>query len=64
MFLIIMKCGEISFEFFQELLIVLKAISNHLKECFILFPNTSKLVEKKKVSASFFQPICQCFKIR
>ena len=39
-----------------------KSYIKHSKECFIRYPNTSKLV-KKNSAVSFFQPISQCLDI-
>ena len=48
MILIIIKLGELLLQISPRIINSLKSYIKHSKECFLLFPNTSKLVKKKK----------------
>ena len=56
MILIIIKFWELLLRISQRIINTLRSYIKHLKECFLLFPDTSKLVKKRKGCASFFQP--------
>ena len=60
--LIIIKFSELLLWFSPRIISALRSFIQHLKECFIRYPNTSKLV-KRLGSASFFQPTSQCLDI-
>ena len=55
MILIIIKFGEVLLCFSPRIINALRSYIKHEEECFIRFPNTSKLVKKKLGRASFFQ---------
>ena len=64
--LIIIKFGELLLWISLTIIIInaLRSYIKHLKECFIRYPNTLKLVKKTLLACtSFVQPISQCLDI-
>ena len=62
MILIIIKFCELLLRISPRIINSLRSYMKHSKECFLLFPNTSKLV-KKLGCASFFRPTSRCLEI-
>ena len=54
MILIIIKFCELLLSIYRRIIISLRSYIKHSKECFLLFPNTSKLVKKKNSAAPRF----------
>ena len=63
MILIIIKFCEILLRISLGIINSSRSYIKHSKECFLLFPNTSKLVKKKLGCASFFQPTSRCLEV-
>ena len=58
MILIIIKFGEVLLCGFSPRIInVLRSYIKHEEECFIRYPNTSKLVKKNSAAPRFFNPL-------
>ena len=57
MILIIIKFGEVLLCFFPRIINALRSYIKHSKECFIRYPNTSKLVKKNSAAPRFFNPL-------
>ena len=66
--LIIIKFSEVLLWIIREIISLriinaLRSYIKHSKECFIRYPNISKLVEKNSADPCFFQPTSQCLDI-
>ena len=55
--LIIIKFGELLLWFSPRIINALRSYIKHSKECFIRYPNTSKLVKKNSAAPRFFNPL-------
>ena len=53
MILIIIKFCELLLQISPRIINSLRSYIKHLKECFLLFPNTSKLVKKNSAAPRF-----------
>ena len=63
MILIIIKFCELLLRISPRIISSLRSYIKHSKECFLLFPNTSKLDKKELGCVSFFQPTPRCLEI-
>ena len=57
------KICELLLRIYPRIINSLRSYIKHSKECFLLFPNTSKLVKKNLAAPSFFQPTSRCLEI-
>ena len=63
MILIIIKFCELLLRISPRIINSLISYIKHSKECFLLFPNTSKLVTKNSAAPRFFNPTSRCLEI-
>ena len=57
MILIIIKFDELLPGIFLRITNALRSYIEHSKECFIRYPNTSKMVKKNSAAPRFFNPL-------
>ena len=57
MILVIIKFGELLLLISVRIINALRSYIKHSKECFIRYPNTSKLLKKNSAAPRFFNPL-------
>ena len=62
MILIIIKFGELLLRISPRIINGLRSYIKHSKECFVEFPNTSKLVKKNSAAPRFPSPLHSVWK--
>ena len=62
MILIIIKFCELLLRIYLRIINSLRSYIKHSRECFLLFPNTSKLVKKNSASPRFSNPLLGVWK--
>ena len=62
MILIIIKFCELLLRIYLSIINSLRSYIKHSRECFLLFPNTSKLVKKNSASPRFCNPLLGVWK--